>query len=194
MRSVIVTGDAGALPLRRSDGPKKSSTFNLCCTGACSGQDEKEKETSLKPIARRSIQKNPTLKSRPPNQPWVWSHDVVAAYTNTAAMKKLDYVPGQRNASSNQKPSLKSSGGHQRSNSGLYGGAEAKASQGMMSNKMYQNTSQLAMAQQDWDAHERIGHKYNLVFDQLMKKGKARLDQQFTNKNNSLHFQQSANF
>ena len=133
MRSVLITGDAGALPSRRSDGTSKSSSFNLCCTGACSGQDEKEKETSLKPIARRSIQKNPTLKSRAPQQPWTWSHDVVAAYTDTSAMKKPEYVPGQHKASSKQKPALKSSGPpHQRSNSGLYGGADPKIAEDEM--------------------------------------------------------------
>lgn len=55
MRSVIITGDAGAIPSRKQDGTSKSSYFNLCCSGGCNGKEEMEKETNLKPIARRSI-------------------------------------------------------------------------------------------------------------------------------------------
>lgn len=103
-------------------------------------------------------------------------------------MKKERYIPGKRNASQDQRPMLKSSGPMNTSNSNLYGGVPTKFQASL------QNVSQYDVALKDQELHEQIGNKYNLVFDQLMKKGKARLDQQFNNKNNSLHFQQSANF
>lgn len=65
---------------------------------------------------------------------------------------------------------------------------------GTPTNQQAVNQSQLDQAMQEQDFHERVGKKYNVVFDQLMKKGKARLDQQFTNRHNSRQFTESANF
>lgn len=78
MKSVILTGDAGMLPLSKSHKKsKQSSGFNICCTNSCSGKEEQENETNLKPIKRRTIKKNPVLKNHGPPMPWTWSQGVI---------------------------------------------------------------------------------------------------------------------
>ena len=51
------------------------------------------------------------------------------------------------------------------------------------------------MALLEQDKHEQIGKKYNKVFDQQMKQGKAKLDQKFSDWNSSFRqSNQNANY
>ena len=96
MKSVLLMGDAGVLPLSHSDSKSKKSSMNFCCTSACTGNEEKESETNFKPIARKSIKKMPVVKSKgPPPRQWVWSQDVIREYTNVDGMKRYSGVYDQ---------------------------------------------------------------------------------------------------
>ena len=175
MKSVILMGDAGVLPLSSSTTPsKKKSSMNFCCTSSCTGEKEKESETDLKPMARRSIKKMPVVKSHGPPMPWTWSQDVIRDYTNTDGMKRYashhqgnDGVGasygsfGKRKAStSGSRHVVKSSynGGAQgqnRNDNNPYGaGAFGKKKNSMYDDYSAHEVSQLDVAMKEQDLHE----------------------------------------
>lgn len=117
MKSVILAGDAGALPYLKKDVPK--NTYNFCC--ACTLPKDEQETTALAPI-KRNIQKRkdsesppPVLKSRRPSSSpdtqWKWTRENIAKFSNTSTMKKGQFMPNnQLNTSSTSanQPMLKS--------------------------------------------------------------------------------------
>ena len=115
MKSVLVMGDAGALPYIQNDVPK--SAFNFCCSCTL---PKNEQETNLNPIKKRTIAKKAhsgtnhlgsldtnsnytdstpsTYVSRPDHSSWKWTNEIIAAYTDTQSMKKFTIDPTNRSS------------------------------------------------------------------------------------------------
>ena len=152
MKSVLMLGDAGALPYIKNDVPKNA--FNFCCSCTL---PKHEKETNLTPLKKRTIQKRnssiPSNKSvsrasgqsARPDTPWKWSHDVIALYSNTDAMKKGEQADRSETFSDNKRG---------RSATTFGAGTQSALSK-----------SQLSIELEDQELHEQVIDKYNHIFD-----------------------------
>ena len=195
MSGVLLMGDAGALTY--VDDKSKDTFGGFCCD--CTTPRLEERETSMATIKRKGISKykkeqftdfekqakRNDIKLVPKSNmdelrnslrkvPFRWTQDVISKYSDTKAMLKKEDVGGRkldaRSRSRSGSSGRRSTQGSKINDPNHYSPV-SQHSPSMMRMSMRE------VAEMDMIRQEQIGEKYNAIFDSMMKKMRAKLDQ-----------------